>query len=615
MEVQRYSDHFWIKFGNGIAVEVLVEDGWYKGLGRVKSGRYDLRSPELPILPMIVTEGGLQAEKYEFDEIVTEEEGVSIVLRPYLSAGGHREDGSHLWDVYSWNQRPCKDRGGQVVIRLQRAEELVAGLETRGFSYSYRVRSRKYDPILIHDRATWELNGRATHNTICTRGNMGCPVKKIANQDDQFSTACYRDSVRGHQFRVLFGDLPGFGYQFNNENVLITAFERPFPCFSLIEKPPGKNYIVHWHQLRNRPSSTGCVFESVPMRVLCRGHKCGNVIGQLNQYERVRSYFQRTCHKGVKFRNTTTSATAEIVLDPASGEDTLARAVSSIAGFGCRHLMVTGRDGGFLNGKREETRHLLDSVTRQAKTEGLRVGLVLSVEDIMLYQDRLAGAEGCLNVDDITQGVQAALSLDEVFVSIGPGCGNGSGIGPGGYCRLYCGGDMYRPEIADLHRDFPLACIGKVSYDYVRGNELMYRNMGVRFPYSEIVKMGDDPHVAYFRGCASGLCYRVLWSDDSDSAPDLKDWWDHDYTRINQVFNAVSEYMEVPELLTGGRGILWHGHEQETEELQVLCAFKSFPWDVEEGAKIYNVTTTETIDAERGCLAVEKDNVYLLQPG
>lgn len=97
-----------------------------------------------------------------------------------------------------------------------------------GFGYHYNLRSRNTKIHMIADKATWELGGDITNNSVIR------PTEYIGKlKEDEFFTNQWFDVERQQDFEphaARFGDLQCqlFDYQKNEDGVLITYYESPF---------------------------------------------------------------------------------------------------------------------------------------------------------------------------------------------------------------------------------------------------------------------------------------------------------------------------------------------------------------------------------------------------
>jgi len=393
MRLKEHDKSYRLAFDNGISVEILKRGSEFRGLSEVKLRRRKLRSGELPIMPLIRTPDGCEVTRLELQNIEKGKDAVALTLTPHVSRHGRMEwacsDGEDRWNVGSWEQEAERDRGGALRLTLQAVNRTIGGLEFTGFSYGYKFRSRKCRIYRLHDRATWELGGWATGNSFWMQGPFNPPQKTFDGKSDSFTTACCRSvggTVEVQQFQPLFTALQGFTFQFDRQDLLLTAFEAPFHCRSLFQKDAGQNYFVHWHQLCG---DLGACLEFPALQVLCANAPYGDVAERADQYSAIRDELQRTYAEQYKLMREGTVVSGHIAATGSACVEALQRGLDELARAGCKRVYVPGlmsafapRDAdGAAAGTRESVQESYRRVSRlveHAHQRGLEVAASLA---------------------------------------------------------------------------------------------------------------------------------------------------------------------------------------------------------------------------------------------
>ena len=650
MHIREHQDHFWIEFENGVSVEIRLDGRTFGGIGRVKCGRYVLRSAELPIMPLIVSVDGYEVCRLELDEMEQLDEALVITLRPYVRLQGRVEPrgagGDERWNVASWKQELLRDRGGKLWLRLAEVNHLVGDMELRGFSYGYRFRSRKYKPSRIHDRATWELKGHATGNSFWMRGQSGPPRWTIRSKADAFSTTWFSGDQPSRQFLPFFTELQGFTYQFDRQCVLVTAFEKPFHCLSLFQKNAAAGHIIHWHQLCGAASTCGGCLDFPALEVMCAEQGSKSEVERLNRYEAVRSALSERYCGATGLQADRAMCVGRLIHEPSARRANLKRGIGALADAGCAEVLLSipigkqTRVSGKASpdaagtGLYEKSLERVRRIAGLAHECGMQVGAFLS--PAILWPDSpadgaresapeealpaRASAQPQRRLPRLIQGLKKELPLDAFYLdglAVVPHLYAG-GVAPGGTSRA-----AFEAQLA-LQRALQLSgfrCGGNrggtfgvsaapVPYSLVRNNELLYRDTVMPFPYEEVRAAGDDPHDAYFRGYAGRLCYGVSFDCSDESGGGLDEWWDAQYVVVNKAYCAVSDHMCDAQLLRRGHGILW---SRPGGDARVLWVYEDFAWRVGQHARVYDVMAQRAISLENNTFVAEPRRVYLIQ--
>jgi len=665
MRLREHEKCFSLRFDNGVSVDVGRDGETFTGLGAVALRRRKLRSAELAILPLIRMPDGYHVARLALRDIRSGDETITLELTPFVTRLGMTEwstgDGEGRWNVGPWSRAQERDRGGGLSVTLAALSRTIGGVDFTGFSYAYTFRSRKYHAYRLHDRATWELGGRATGNSFWMAGPFNEPRKLIRNRADRFSTASW-DAARsvGLQFLPLFGALQGFTFQFNANGLLVTAFERPFHCRSLFQKSPGRNYLVHWHQLCGDLSG---LLKFPPLQVLYAE-------GSADERERVDQYcairdelYEHFCGRAGLRRERTVMSGVLVGGGGPRARDA-ERCLDALAGAGCKRVYVP---------------HLMDDLTprddsprvsaaavrrmRRLSTRAQQRGVELAasvrecclpwVEAICAPEDEPVAAETPLFPDALHDAqarerliahmvrLRGELGIDAVYCD-GLFCGVGhefrrrwSCVDADGARRRHQanhdaryhdnGGEILSLQAAltaltarlqSMGYGWPqigatgMAGIqGGPNYAAARGSEFMFRDRVMPFPLAGVPD-GQEALESYFQGCANRVALTVTCDAASAADNGLEGWWGRDFAAVNHAYNAVSEYMEHSALLANGRGILWRSADPE---VRVLWSYREFEWPVGEQAEVFDVIASRPLALSGDTAHVEAWRVYLVQ--
>jgi len=673
MRLKEYEKSYRLSFENGVSVEILRQGGTFKGLGQVKLRRRKLRSAELPIMPLIRTPDGYEVSRLHMEDMRKGKQSLTLTLTPYLKRCGRMEwvctDGQDRWNVGPWEQDEERDRGGMVQLRLQAVERTLGETQFVGFSYSYKFRSRKYRIYRVHDRATWELGGRATGNSFWMAGPFNPLQKSFQNKSDGFTTSwCHfgKSDVQLQQFLPFFSVLQGFTFQFNANNLLVTAFESPFPCRSLFQKSSGESYLIHWHQLCGELG--GCL-DFPALQILCADNEGNTDTDLANLYCAVREELQREYCEAVGLVREAAAISGALAIGADPHAEALERGLDELAESGCERVYVPDlmrrlAPRGVVNKRSKSARNGVQSAARFVKYahhRGLEVGLALSdccrpwvvagnLTEAAQEQwqslrsgtgDRLVGhalrrgaarqflldhlrrlrrevAVDVLFADDILDSIADQFDWSQSADQHGDGRDEPRFDQKAGAIRPLA--PARRDLVADLQRmgyRCPVAGVtglatsgARVAYEDLDGKEFMLRDMVVHFPYEAIVQSGDDPLEAYFRACANRVSYVTTYDLTRGVYGKLENWWRQEYAAVNQAYHAVRDYMERSHLLPDDRGVLWTGAEPD---IRVLWAYKEFEWPVGQEAEVFDVMAADPVELVEGVFSPGPYRTYLIQ--
>jgi len=628
MRLKEHERGYRLSFDNGISAEILRQGDAFGGLGQVRLGRRKLRSAELPIMPLIRTADGYEVTRLQIADIRTDADGIALRLAPYFSPTS-RADGIHpgaadLWNVATWEQPAQRDRGGLFEVRLAPVERKLGGMEFVGFSYAYKFRSRRYRVPCIHDRATWELGGRATANRFWMAGPYNEPHKTFRNKKDSFTTAAPAaggGAPGAAQFLPFFGCLQGFTFQFDAASLLVTAFEAVLNCRSLFQKDPGRNYLVHWHQMR---AGLGGRVAFPPLQVLCGPSAAGDPSEQANRYCAIAEELN-AAYRAQLGVNAEPAATSGLLVGAETCDVTcLERALDELTHTACERVympdLLSGLGHRSEPGPASATLRAAAGVIEHAHRRGMEVALPLS-ECCLPWVFRARGAEppavrpprGRAMLEHL-RALRPELGADALFpggarqaarwqtmpAEHGPHDDRHEALDPGSVEELQRMGYRYAFGGPPL----------RVSYARVRGREFMFRDCVLEFPYHEITRAGEDPLVAYFRGCANRVSYIVTYDLTQGGAGRLPEWWRPDYALINRSYRAVRDQMQRPRLLPGSRGVLWDGAEPG---IRVLWANSAFQWSPGDSAEVFDVMASKPVELDHGAFTTKPCRIYLIQ--
>ncbi len=633
MKIKEYQEHFWVEFDNAVRVEIYTDEKNCGGIGRVKCGRTDLRCEELPVLPLVTTVDGYQVQKVDIEDIREEgDDCVVVSLQPYLATCGHVDvdcgDGPQ-WNVGEWNKTPERDRGGELEMTLQEVNREVAGMEMRGFSYGYKFRSRKYHPKFIHYRGTWELAGSATRNDLVVPSQEKCPHKHIQNKDDQFSSVARAEDQQKVRFKPLFSEMQGFTYQYDNHNILITGFEKPVDCQSVIQKEAGENYIVQWHQLRDGKSANGGAMEAPAHQILCADNEDNDPAERTSQYQSVKAELHEDLGAAAELPPETACIPGFLEREIWHRQDEVERGIEKLAEVGCQEIVIPDlthqADGKHHHDAGMGSEHMDDlaseavsSIHKRDLYAGMKVDASGLVADLRDENDNVAPEA----VSDWVEELVDQLDLDSLYLAMNA---NDSLV------QEAMNSEMSAPipfgvEVA-FHQAVTKAglrtgssgfgpfgpAIREVSFEGLRNNEWAYTNAMMRFPYVDVIEGQGNPKDAYFRGLGNGICYGVSFGSEDGERPALPDWLEMDFYAFNTAYAAVSEYMIHSRQLEEGRGVLWRESDLE-DAVKVLWANKKFELEADEDAHIYDVMKAEPVSlGEDQTFETKEKTVYMLE--
>ncbi|MFW6456719.1 MAG: hypothetical protein ACOC0A_00335 [Planctomycetota bacterium] len=633
MNIKEYEEHFWVEFDNAVRVEIYTDDNNCGGIGRVKCGRTDVRCDELPVLPLVTTVDGYQVQKVDIEDV--QEEGddcVTVLLRPYLATCGHVDPEAGRvpqWNVGEWNKNPERDRGGELQLTLREVNRDIAGMEMRGFSYAYKFRSRKYHPKCIHYRGTWELGGNATRNEIVVPSQEKCPHKYIKNKKDEFSSSAREGDSLKVQFKHLFSEMQGFTYQYDNHNILVTLFDNPAECQSVIQKEADENYIVQWHQVSDGKSPNGGAMEAPAHEILCADVEADSSEERFNQYHEIKSHLHANLQDKYGIPPQSASIPGFLKREIWHRKDEIQRGLEKLADAGCQEIVLPDlthqadtkhhHDEGMGSQRMED---LVGETIEAIHKRDLDVGMLVDASALLAHLGDETGDGEYDSVKGWVKHVLDQVEVDALYLAM-----RSDDAVLQDSDNVECSASVPFEMEVQFHQAVTKAglrsgssgfgpfgpVMRSIPFDGISGNEWVYMDTIMEYPYVDVIEGQGNPKDAYFRGLANRLCYGVSFGSDDGERPKLSDWLEHDYCTYNTAFAAVSEYMIHPRQLEEDRGVLWREAEGEGA-VQVLWANTEFEVEADEDAHIYDVLRAKQVTlGEELTFQTEEKTVYMLE--
>ena len=676
MRLREHERHFRLSFDNGISVEVLRRGSVYGGLGQVRLRRRKLRCADLPIMPLITTPDGHEVSRLDLQHVERGPDSVTLTLTPYVKHTGRTEwhcyDGQDRLSVAPWEREPERDRGGSLRVALQAVSRTIGGVPFAGFSYSYKFRSRRHRVYRIHDRATWDLGGSATGNAFWMRGPYSEPQKTFRNRNDAYTTAWHGDDGDAvlQQFLPLFTVLQGFTFQFDRQNLLVTAFEEPFHCRSMFQKNRGENYLTHWHQLCCDLSACA---EFPPLQVLCADVPGDDPAAMADIFCAVRDDLQRDYaeHFGVSREGAVVSG--RLATGDGASVEATERGLDELGHAGCARVYapsILAPDASPPRSRKRSARPVapLERIRRivdHAHQRGMEVAVSLeelcSPELLVAVAELDGGPDGGpadagaelltraaldkranRRLLDHLRRIKRASGVDALFSQTPPDGvanqfqwespngqnGTASRRSPGRRGpRRRAGAGTIR-SLQEAHVELlasvqrlgyggPLASVASlagpmrgVTYESLSGREFMFRDCLVEFPNDSVLAAKADPLETYFRGCAHRVMYLAVFDTGRGAAGRMAPWWKEGLAAANKAYHAVREHMERSRVLPDGAGVLWSGPDPD---VRVLWCLKPFAWAAGEEAEVFDVMAAKPVEAPEGRFGAEPLTVYLVQ--
>lgn len=236
-----------LRLAGDVAIHLLLgPDREFRGLGAVTVGGVPLRDPAAPLLLRIDTPTGELYTRYVLDGVRPAADGATdVVLRACPLAWGRQEFTDEYEQPLQTVALPTDDAADRVTLRFAPLAVEIGGRAWRGFGWSVRFEStaRQIRRVLV--RATWELGGRLTGNTVLHQGQCNRPVYRGA-AGTVFTTTCLKTleqygSAQGvsYQLGPRGGLLQAFDFQHGPAGALLHFWPEYGSISSLLESPAG----------------------------------------------------------------------------------------------------------------------------------------------------------------------------------------------------------------------------------------------------------------------------------------------------------------------------------------------------------------------------------------
>lgn len=292
-----------LQLSNGAAVEFVIRDNEFLGIGDVSVDGVPIRCGERPWFVDLRTPDGVTLSNYRITGFEwTEGGGVSINLTPDALAGGAMEWMLHevrrRIDTSDWTALPQPAEDTRLTIDLLPASRTIGGAEYKGLSYRFRYQSGSLPIYMLLERGTWEIGGRATGSEFWMRNCFVPGITRFDNLEQAFSTEWRLPDATNpnvFQFLPLQTELQGFSFTASEKGTLVTWATEIAHVRSLFEKKAGIDEIEHWHE---HCADLSCEFAASPVEVLL-GPGTADRVSRANAYEAVRSYVSRHLHSAL----------------------------------------------------------------------------------------------------------------------------------------------------------------------------------------------------------------------------------------------------------------------------------------------------------------------------
>jgi hypothetical protein len=294
-----------IKLGNGISLEMVMQNNEFLGFGRITAGNVRLRNGRRPMFVEIRNPNGTTLCNYTIARKQTKDNSVLLEFSMH-----YREGGLMDWMVHSvrnryntadWTAEPKPATDTKLWLEIRPVTRQIGNLKYIGFSYQYRYQSKSIPIYKILDRGTWEPSGQAVGSEFWLRHPFVPSITPIDSIEQFYSTEWYLPSAanpNGFQFLPLQTALEGFTFTTTKAGTLVTWATKVSHIRSLFEKPRGVDEIVHWHEHCN---DLGKELVTSPVEVLWAAGELDRV-ERANAYEAVRELVHQTLHTELSMR-------------------------------------------------------------------------------------------------------------------------------------------------------------------------------------------------------------------------------------------------------------------------------------------------------------------------
>lgn len=299
LRFQKTKDRIHVWGTNEIALELVLDGAWVKGVGAVSLDGKRLRDDSEYIWPEIATPYGVEVCRLELIDIHPQDGALVVSTRPYYRVIHRMEWTEHamhpLVNTRSWSKKPSSPEGSRLDWILHEVNETLDGIAYSGFSYGFRYEGPQHPIYQIEDKATWELGGSIDGNGFIMRGG-GAPHARFEKDTTYYSGWDLPGIANPHVFqhKPLYTQMQGFTFQYDGSHVLITVHDHPSHVRSLFQRAPGQRSLLHFNQYCFDLTEQ----HTTPVRKVIVGKRKDTSETTLaNHYLRVRDLFQEQ-HRG-----------------------------------------------------------------------------------------------------------------------------------------------------------------------------------------------------------------------------------------------------------------------------------------------------------------------------
>ena len=235
-----------IKVGQA-AIELMVEDGRFLGLGKIAVHGVAIRSATVPLRPEIQTPEGIRYDTFRLDAVRSRGGEVVLVTTAFGRQAMFGEYRDEYDSLLAWPRAAVGPFADMVEWRLRPETLTLDDVTYEGFSYALRFRSGKRSIHQVLMVATWELGGRATGNTLLYQGQVNPPVY-ACKKSTTFTTACWRQLGEvgkpdgySFQFSSRYSPIQCFDFQYGRAGTLFGYWPDFVDVHSLVQKNPGED--------------------------------------------------------------------------------------------------------------------------------------------------------------------------------------------------------------------------------------------------------------------------------------------------------------------------------------------------------------------------------------
>ena len=230
-------------------IELLSREGRFPGLGKITVNGVTIRSATVPLRPDIMTPDGIRYDSFRLDDV--QADGADVVL--LTTAFGRQGLFGEYRDEYDSQLAWPRVEGGPfedtVEWRLKPEQLTLDGVQYDGFSYALSFRSDQRSIHQITMKATWELGGSASGNTLLSQGQVNPPVYHCETDTD-FTTTCWRQLGQAgnphgvsFQFSSRYSPMQCFDFQYGPAGSLLGYWPEFVDVHSMIQKNKGEDVV------------------------------------------------------------------------------------------------------------------------------------------------------------------------------------------------------------------------------------------------------------------------------------------------------------------------------------------------------------------------------------